>query len=170
MGVIPAAVLDHPDHVRGDHPLCSFTAVGPHAKTLVAGQTWTDVYAPLRALVRLDGAVLMVGVDLTAMTLLHLAEADAGRAPFQRWARAADGKVRAVPVGGCSDGFNALQPAIDHLRATTKVGPSRWDAFRAAPVLEAVTRTIEADPASTICADRCGRCLDARDGGPTSAS
>ena len=49
MGAVAGAVMDRPDRVRGDHPLDSFTAVGPLAEALIAGQTPLDIFAPLEA-------------------------------------------------------------------------------------------------------------------------
>jgi aminoglycoside 3-N-acetyltransferase len=44
-----------------------------------------DVFGPLRALRERDGWVVLAGVGLTSMTLLHVAEIEAGRKPFIRW-------------------------------------------------------------------------------------
>ena len=49
MGAIPAAVLAMPGRVRGNHPLCSFAAIGPLADELVAAQQPLHVFAPLQA-------------------------------------------------------------------------------------------------------------------------
>ena len=38
MGAIPRAVLARPERQRGDHPLASFSAIGPLASDLVGGQ------------------------------------------------------------------------------------------------------------------------------------
>src|SRR5581483_10388204 len=43
MGALAAAVLAMPEHVRGLHPLCSFTAVGPLAHALVSVQRPVEV-------------------------------------------------------------------------------------------------------------------------------
>src|SRR6185436_9335886 len=74
MGAIPAAILSWPGRVRGLHPLDSLTALGPRAEELASRQTPTDVYAPLEALARAGGYVVLMGVGLERMTLLHLAE------------------------------------------------------------------------------------------------
>ncbi len=92
LGVVPAAVVSMPQRVRGSHPRDSFTAVGPRAQELISGQTSEDVYAPLRTLADAGGAVVLMGVGLDKMTLLHLAEQQAGRRPFRRWANGADGQ------------------------------------------------------------------------------
>lgn len=71
MGAIPAAVVAWPGRLRGNHPLDSFTAIGPRAAELIAGQSPLDVYAPLTALVRTGGFVLLTGVGFERVTLLH---------------------------------------------------------------------------------------------------
>lgn len=166
MGAIPAVVLNRDDSFRGDHPLCSFSAVGRWAAELVAGQSWIDTYAPLREVAAGDGAVLLVGVDLTSMTLLHLAEAAAGREPFRRCALSDDGQVHAVPVGGCSSGFEKLRQALDRCMTTTRVASSTWVALDASCALSSATAAIRSDPTITMCTNRCQRCVDATCGGP----
>ena len=167
MGAVGREVLHRPDRARGDHPLCSFSAVGPRARALMATQTPDDPLAPLAAIASLDGWVALLGVGLTSMTLLHLAEQDAGRALFYRWARVAGRGIVPVRVGGCSMGFEELRPVLDPLEREVRVGPSRWRVFRAADVLAAATEAIRRTPAITRCPDAfCMRCEDAIAGGP----
>jgi aminoglycoside 3-N-acetyltransferase len=167
VGAIPAAVLSRPGRVRGQHPLNSFTALGPRASELAAGQAPSDVYAPLRALVRAEGFVLLAGVGLERATLLHLAEREAGRTLFRRWANDAQGRPAAVEVGGCSEGFGRLEPHLRHLMRLTVVGSSRWTLLPAARALDCAAAAIRADPLITHCGARpCGRCDDAVRGGP----
>lgn len=166
MGAIPAAVLRMPQRVRGDHPLCSFTAIGPLAHELIAGQAPLDVNAPLRALAARDGFVVLMGVGLEAMTLLHLAEQQAGRILFRRWADGSDGRVVEVETGGCSNGFHHLEGLLSPLRREAQVGDSRWQVFPAGGVLEVVSEAIRRDPAITHCGASPCRCDDAVQGGP----
>ena len=167
VGAIPAAVLQRPDRFRGDHPLSSFAAVGPLARSLVAGQTPERTDAPLEALVEAAGSVVLMGVGLTRMTLLHVAEHRAGREPFRRWANGPDGLPRMVRAGSCSEGFEQLASVLAPLRREVMVGESRWQAFPAAATLAAATAAIRDDPRITHCGDpACGRCRDAVLGGP----
>lgn len=129
MGAVAAAVLAHQWRVRGDHPLNSFTAVGPAAQELVAGQRPRQVYAPLEALAATGGTVVLMGVGLERMTLLHLAERRAGRAPFIRWAKGPHGQVVRVEAGGCSEGFPGLAYALASVTTHGRVGASRWLVF-----------------------------------------
>jgi aminoglycoside 3-N-acetyltransferase len=167
MGAIPTAVLAMPGRVRGNHPLDSFTAVGPLARDLIAGQAPLRVFAPLEALAAAEGAVILMGVGLDKMTLLHLAEQRAGRHPFRRWANAPDGQTIAVETGGCSDGFGNLEPVLVPLARRAMVGTSLWRAWPAQAVLDAASAAIRRHPEMTHCQDpRCARCNDAVLGGP----
>jgi aminoglycoside 3-N-acetyltransferase len=171
MGAIPAAVVRAPGRVRGSHPLCSFAGVGPEAARFIGGQTPYDVYAPLRALAAADGFVVCMGVGLTRMTLLHLAEQQAGRALFRRWAYGPKGRPMAVEVGGCSEGFGRFDAVLAPIERATMVGASRWRVFPAAAALHLATDAIRADPAITHCADpTCDRCNDGVAGGPLSTT
>jgi aminoglycoside N3'-acetyltransferase len=166
MGAVPAAVLACADRVRGNHPLCSFAAVGPLANDLVQGQAPLDKFAPLRRLAELDGAVVLMGVDLTSMTLLHLAEQMAGRQPFRRWANGPDGSPIEVETGGCSDGFEQLTPHLATTERRRTVGSSSWRVYAAHETLRTATQVIQAHPMLTVCNARCRRCEDGLLGGP----
>jgi aminoglycoside 3-N-acetyltransferase len=161
MGAVPAAVLRDGRRVRGDHPLNSFTALGPDAGALVARQTPFDVYAPLREVVRRGGAVVAMGVGLDSVTLLHLAEFDADLRLLHRWGQYASGRVVEVRHGGCSRGFERLAEAVVPAERRHEVGSSTWRVFDAAGLLELATARFRADPAAGRCADPgCARCRD----------
>ncbi len=167
MGAIPRAVLARPERQRGDHPLASFSALGPLASGLVGGQHGAAVHAPLRALAEYDGAILLLGVGLTRMTLLHLAEQEAGRTQFQRWALDARGNTMMVASGGCSEGFEQIAPVLAPVETRIIVGASNWRCFSAAEVVARASAAICANPGITHCAQRsCRRCDDAALGGP----
>jgi aminoglycoside N3'-acetyltransferase len=167
MGILAAAVLAHPDHLRGDHPLCSFSALGHYAAELISAQRADDVYAPLTMLSKLNGFVLLIGVGLDKLTLLHLAEKQAGRRLFRRWANNLEGQRIAVEVGGCSAGFPKLEAELEAITQTLRVGPSVWKLLPARPVLACAIAAIRANPEITHCGDpTCERCTDAIAGGP----
>ena len=167
MGAIPAAVVTWPGRVRGEHPLDSFTAVGPRATELIAGQTPLDVYAPLTALIRMNGFALLMGVGLERLTLLHLAEKEAGRTLFRRWAKDQHGRPIAVEVGGCSEGFGKLEPQLHDIVRRVSVGQSLWTLLPASQTVAHAAAAIRADPRITHCGvGSCERCNDAVEGGP----
>ena len=167
LGAIPAAVIARPGRSRGDHPLNSFAAIGPRADWLIAEQGPRRVYAPLERLAEADGWIVLMGVGLTSMTFLHLAEQRAGRRLFLRWANDAAGQPSAAEVGSCSEGFGNFEPFLAPLARRIRVGESAWQAFPARETLAAAVAAIRADPMLTHCADPdCERCNDAVAGGP----
>ncbi len=170
MGAIPAWVAAHPDRSRGNHPLNSFAALGPRARKVTGGQDPQDVYAPLRAAADDGGRVALLGVNLTAMTLIHLAEQVAGRELFVRWAMLADGARIPARVGSCSRGFERLAPALAPAEAVSEVEGSRWRVFAAAQAVDLAAAEISRRPQVTACDDpSCVRCRDAVAGGPVGA-
>jgi aminoglycoside 3-N-acetyltransferase len=167
MGVLSATVAAWPGRRRGEHPLISFSAIGPLADALIAPQRPLDVFAPFRELAARDGQVLLIGVGLTDMTLLHHAEEVAGRQLFRRWANGADGRPMQVQSGGCSNGFTSFEPLLAPLAREMRVGASPWRAFPAAETIAGAAAAIRAQPSITACANpRCERCRDAVRGGP----
>jgi len=167
MGALAAGVVNYDERQRGLHPLCSFAAVGPLAAELITGQAPNDVWAPLESLALRDGAVLLMGVDLTRLTLAHVAEKQAGRHPFLRWARDSSGSVMSVEVGGCSDGFRKFGRVLSPLSTATKVGRSRWTSVAAMKALDLLVQSIREEPLITQCDNpECDRCRDAVAGGP----
>jgi aminoglycoside N3'-acetyltransferase len=166
LGAIPTAVLEMEGRARGNHPLNSFSAVGPLARDMVDRQAPDDVYAPCERLAELGGFVVLMGVGLTSMTLIHLAERKAGRTLFRRWANDIDGAAMMVEVGSCSTGFNRFDRVLAPLERRTTVGDSLWRIFPAGPALEAATLAIRADPTITHCGKEECRCNDAVLGGP----
>jgi aminoglycoside N3'-acetyltransferase len=167
VGAIPTAVIAMPQRIRGNHPRDSFAAVGTLARQLISGQSPQDVYFPLRALAQAGGLVVLMGVGLDKMTLLHLAEQQAGRTLFRRWANGAEGAPVEVEEGGCSGGFGQLEPILTPMQITHHVGESLWRAFPARATLEAAATAIRRDPMITHCGDSaCLECRDAILGGP----
>jgi len=167
MGAIPAAIVAMPHRIRGNHPLCSFTAVGPLAHELISGQEPLNVFAPLKALAEANGSIILMGVGLENMTFIHLAEQMAGRNLFRRWANGPDQRPMEVEVGGCSYGFSNFELILSPLIKETKVGQSVWRVFPAKTTLEVVVRAIRENPWITHCDNpECGRCNDAVMGGP----
>ncbi|EOD70218.1 AAC(3) family N-acetyltransferase [Amycolatopsis vancoresmycina] len=167
LGVLPAAVISRTSVVRGTHPLNSFAAIGPLAEKLISAQSPSDVYGPIRELAAREGVIVLIGVGLNRMTALHLAEQQAGRRLFLRWARDPDRRVTMVEVGSCSEGFPRLEPILHPNVRTVVVGGSRWQAFPARQTLAAAAAAIKADQGITRCDDdECLLCRDSIAGGP----
>ncbi len=159
MGVIPVYVLHKAGRVRGNHPLDSFTAVGPFATQLVEGQSADDVYAPVRVLEQLGGYIVLMGVGLNRLTALHHAERLAGRPLFKLWAKGADGQPAQARLGGCSEGFVNLDPILAPIERQIRVGQSLWRIFPVEPLLALAVAAIRANPMITHCGNaECDEC------------
>ncbi len=159
MGAIPVYVLRKAGRVRGNHPLDSFTAIGPLASQLVEGQSAEDVYAPLRALGRLGGHIVLMGVGLNNLTALHHAERLAGRPLFKLWAKGADGQPVQARLGGCSEGFVNFDPILAPIERQIRVGQSLWRIFPVEPMLDLAVAAIRANPMITHCGNaECDEC------------
>lgn len=167
LGTFSAHVAARRDRVRCKLASGEFAAVGPLAHELIGGETDADVFGPLRALSERDGAVALMGVGLTRMTLLHLAELEAGRRPFIRWARGRDGQPTRVRAGECSEGFERLAPALAPVERRTRVGASHWRVLPARAALDLAAAAIRLEPWITHCpSPTCIECADAIAGGP----
>ncbi|GHO91295.1 AAC(3) family N-acetyltransferase [Reticulibacter mediterranei] len=167
MGILPRTVLARPEHVRGNHPLNSFAAIGPLAEELIEGQQPLQVYMPMDVLAELRGSIILMGVGLERMTFLHFAEQEANRTLFRRWANGPDGRPMLVAVGSCSEGFGNFAPVLASLKREVQVGQSVWQIFPARETLSAAVAAIRANPSITHCADpACSRCNHAVQGGP----
>ena len=166
MGTLPRVLLQRPERLRGNHPISSFAALGPAAEQLISAQGPAAVYAPLAALAKRGGYVVLIGVDLNRMTLIHLAEQRAGRLLFRRWANGSGGRPMMVESGGCSSGFANFAPALRPIRTSMWVGGSMWQAFPAKAALNIATHAIRRNPRITHCGSDCERCDDAVLAGP----
>jgi aminoglycoside N3'-acetyltransferase len=167
MGAIPEAIIKMKDRKRGNHPLNSFSAIGPLAEELVSKQHSTNVYAPLRTLTELNGEVILMGVGLEKLTALHLAEQMAGRNLFRRWSKDSTGSPIMVEVGGCSDGFNQFETFLSPIERKVTVGNSNWRVFTLYKLLNVAQEAIKHNPLITHCGNSgCDRCNDAVLGGP----
>jgi len=167
MGAIPAELVSRKGRFRGNHPLCSFSAIGPFASEIISTQQPMDVYAPLRELALFEGYVLLAGGGLNKLTLLHLAEQMASRKLFRRCALSEGGGILECESGGCSDGFTAFSPYFTALEKNVKCGDSQWRAMRAGKALVLAARIIQIKPDITMCGNKeCIYCRDAVAGGP----
>jgi len=170
MGAIPKFLLSMDGRHRGNQPRGSFAAIGPLSAELIAPQLPLDMYSPIHKLSNVGGMVVLMGVGLTRMTALHLAEKMSGRIPFRKWVNGEDGKPMQVEFGGCSEGFDSFESVLSDLEEQTIVGSSLWRIFPAAELLKYASKAIKENPVMTHCNEECQFCDDAIAGGPILAT
>ncbi len=162
MGVVPESLRRLTGTYRSSHPILSF--VGVNALFLLESQTIDEPLTPIRSLMESQGWVLLLGVDHTVSTSIHLGERLAGRKQFVRWALTPDGVMECPHFPGCSDGFNQIVPLLSSMVRQEWVGESSILAVPLMELIGAVKKMVETDPLALLC-DRfyCERCQSIRD-------
>jgi aminoglycoside 3-N-acetyltransferase len=157
IGVLAEELRRHANAERSLHPIFSFCGVNVPAA--LAAQTLQQPLAPIGALARQDGWVLLLGVDQTSNTSIHYAEKQAGRKQFLRWALTSDGVKECPNTPGCSQGFNALEPYLSAICNRAHVGGTEIRALPLKPMIQIIRDLLAADPAAFLCSDpACERC------------
>ncbi len=161
MGMLPEALRLHPDAHRTPHPILSFAGI--RADEFLVTQTLFNPLAPIGALAERDGWVVLLGVDHSVNTSIHLAEKLAGRKQFTRWALKGNRVVECPNFPGDSDGFNAITPLLARETRRVKIGDTVIQALPLKQLFEIVIARIEKDPLALLC-DRmdCERCQAVR--------
>jgi aminoglycoside 3-N-acetyltransferase len=157
MGIIPETLRNHPKASRSNHPLLSFAGV--NADLALKAQALSAPLAPIQVLTESKGWVLLLGVDHTVNTGIHLGEKLAGRKQFIRWALTPQGVVECPGFPGCSEGFQALAPHVESISRRAALGEAQIQAFPLAEMISIVKSVISKDPLALLC-DRsyCERC------------
>jgi aminoglycoside 3-N-acetyltransferase len=158
MGILPETLRNHPRAKRTSHPILSFAGIG--ADSILDAQAIHEPFAPIGALAKQDGWVVLINVDHTVNTSIHYAERLAGRRTFVRWALLKDRVVECPNFPGDSSGFNAITKYIQRDTRQVDVGE---DIFLLAVPLkrlfEVVQQLIKKDPLALLChRTDCERC------------
>ena len=161
MGILPETLRRNPAAGRSTHPILSF--VGVNAAAYLSSQTLQEPLAPLSRLHQAGGWVVLLGVDHTVNTSIHLGERMAGRKQFVRWALTPGGVVECPGFPGCSEGFQAIASDLDGIVRQVKAGPGLIQALPLDGLLQRVLAALEKDPLALLC-DRpwCERCQAVR--------
>ena len=157
IGILAERLQHYPGAMRTAHPILSF--VGVHVGDALVSQTLYNPFAPIGRLAGQDGWALLLGVDHSVNTSIHYAEKQAGRRQFLRWALTVDRIVECPGFPGCSEGFEAIRPEVEHVTRRVSVGESFIEAVPIHPLLQTVEVRIKKDPLALLCQrDECERC------------
>lgn len=157
MGVIAEKLRQTPTARRSMHPILSFSGV--NTASALQTQTLQEPLAPLSALAREGGWVLLVGVNHTTNTSLHVAEKLAGRKQFIRWALTYEGVVECPGWPGCSNGFDSIGPHLEPLTRAVQIGGALVRAIPMQAMINLAADLIRQNPQALLCDDlECARC------------
>jgi len=172
LGFMPEYVRRQAGSHRSNHPVLSFAATGPRASEAVCGQGLDyplGPNSPLGWLCNNHGVVLMVGTDLTAMTIIHLAETIAPVSYVQatrRHVRSQAGWIWYWGAPACSNGFSKVSTAgiLDEVTLSIGwVGMAETRVVDAGPLVQAILVRLRGDPAWLLCDNpACPPCTLAR--------
>lgn len=160
---------------RSDHPTKSVAAAGPDTAALLAGHEPMNSLgpdSPIHRLLRQGGHVLLLGVDHTSNSAIHVVERLSG-VPYrdqraETSVRTGDGDASDVVVNQvhCSRGFETLAPLLRHTGAVSfgQIGEAEARRIDGAALLDCGADLLEADPGALLCSvPDCGRCQYARE-------
>jgi aminoglycoside 3-N-acetyltransferase len=161
VGLIAETLRLHPEANRSHHPILSFAGVS--AERYLEVQTLDDPLAPIAQLADADGDVLLLGVDHQANVAIHLAEQQAGRHRFTRWALTPRGVVECPNMPGCPDGFRKVSERLGGISRRTELGAARLEAVPLRDLIHVSSAWIRQEPLALLC-DRpsCPRCSAVR--------
>jgi aminoglycoside 3-N-acetyltransferase len=166
MGKIAQDFALTPKVVRSRHPWHGWSVSGDNSKEWTRSHPWEETHSPMEYLLKSEGWLLLMGVDLRSCTAIHVAEEKAGRNSFIRWARNKKGGVSRVRVSGCAKGFHQMEPLLGKVIQKMRVGNSEWRVARVCELIDESKKLICNRPEITRCSCDCLRCQDAILGGP----
>ena len=157
IGMLAEVLRYAPGARRTTHPILSF--VGLKVNDALGTQTMNEPLGLIGWLSKMDGWVLLLGVDHTVNTSIHYGEKMAGRRQFVRWAWVGNRIVACPGFPNCSDGFEAIRPDLQDVSRRAKIGDSFIEAIPLQTLLQAVEKRIKEDPLALLCQrDICERC------------
>jgi aminoglycoside 3-N-acetyltransferase len=161
MGITAATMQTYPLAYRSKHPILSFSGV--HVEPGLSAQTLDAPLMPLEWLWKQNGWVLLMGVNHTVNTSIHLAEQIAGRSGFTRWAIQGDKIVTCNHFPGCSNGFDEAANLLTGISTTIPLGNSQIVALPLQAMIEILSLYLQQYPDRLLCKDPyCQRCQEYR--------
>jgi aminoglycoside 3-N-acetyltransferase len=174
MGITAELFFRQPDVVRSPHPGASFAAMGPLAARICAPHPLAPPHgldSPAGRVYGLGGQVLLLGVEHSESTVMHVAESLA-KVPYSvehPCVVEVDGVAESVMIAEtdhCSRRFRQLDAWLDasRLQRTGPVGNSTAKLVEARDPVRVALERLTVDPLVFLCdpAEFCGECAAAR--------
>jgi aminoglycoside 3-N-acetyltransferase len=157
MGVFAETLRRHKEASRSTHPILSFAGV--NAEKYLNTQSLSRPLAPIAALTKDKAYIMLIGLDHTWNTSIHLGEQLARRKTFTRWALVSDMVAECSGYPSCSDGFNAVLPYMSPFINFAKIGDAEVQVMQMKVLVKTVQQLISSNPAALLCDnDECPRC------------
>jgi len=161
MGVISSEFIKREGVIRSDHAWHSWAVYGEGAREIIENHDWNVTNLPLERISQMGGYVLLLGVNLSSCTAIHIAEEKIGREPFIRWAINRNMKVQRVKAAGCAKGFNNLLPYCTDIITEFKLGNAIIYVAKINELIERTSQILSENPHISVCSETCIRCKDA---------
>jgi aminoglycoside 3-N-acetyltransferase len=149
LGPLPETLRRMEGASRSGHPILSFTGLG--AEEILETQTLESPFAPVDALAKAGGDVVVLGSDPPANPALHLAEQRAGRKQFIRWALTPKGVVECPGFPGCARGFGSIEGRLTGVLRSETVGSFPIGRIPLRDLLNIAAGWIRQDPQAMLC-------------------
>lgn len=161
-GQITEALRYRDDTHRSHHPTHSVAAIGAGAETVVAEHPLLASLgenSPLHRLSERGGKILLIGVNHTSNSTIHVAEKLAAL-PYKDLTREVglrdpSGGVRTVTTSraGCSGGFDQIESAADRAGIVSRgtVGDATAQLMPGNDLLEVAQGLLDDDPGALLC-------------------
>jgi aminoglycoside 3-N-acetyltransferase len=157
MGALAETLRQHPEAARTQHPILSFAGI--RCEEALRRQTLEQPLGPIEALWEEDGSAVLIGVDYSVNTSIHLGEQRAGRLQFVRWSLTKSGIVECPAFPGDSRGFRVLEAELRPATRVAQGGRAQVTAVPGRNLVAAVETRLAVDPLALLCEHSdCERC------------
>ena len=170
VGIITESVRNYPGAIRSFHPTHSVSVIGKFSNELTRDHLASSplgIESPFHRLTKLDGNIMLLGVDHRASSIIHTAEVMAGLpyinitfTPDRDHEKAIIVREGKKVVGldiyespGCSRGFGKVEEVLDSagLIKRGKIGEADSQIFSARDTLECLVSHLKKHPSAFLC-------------------